>query len=144
MNLTSYFQPWSLSHIKKIGFEDMKTACENHGTSQYIIINTMNIDEQNCLIKNTINSNHEEKIINEIIDNYEIKKKKIIIYGKNCQDNSVENKSKQLYNLGFSQIYIYNGGLFEWLLLQDIYGFDEFKTTSTVIDLLKYKPYKIL
>jgi len=142
MNLSSYFQPWSLSNIKKIGFEDMKIACDHQ--NQYIIINTMNYDEQNCLIKNTININHEEKIINEIIDNYEIKKKKIIIYGKNCQDNSVENKSKQLYNLGFSQIYIYNGGLFEWLLLQDIYGCDEFKTTTTVIDLLKYKPCKIL
>jgi hypothetical protein len=142
MNLSSYFQPWSLSHIKKIGFEDMKTACDDK--NQYIIINTMDHDEQHCLIKNTINIHHEEKIINEIIDNYEIKKKKIIIYGKNCQDNSVENKSKQLYNLGFSQIYIYNGGLFEWLLLQDIYGFDEFKTTSNVIDLLKYKPNKIL
>jgi hypothetical protein len=142
MNLISYFQPWSLSHIKKIGFEDMKTACDDK--TQYIIINTMSYDEQNCLIKNTINIHNEEKMINEIIDNYEIKKKKIIIYGKNCQDNSVENKSKQLYNLGFSQIYIYNGGLFEWLLLQDIYGCDEFKTTTTVIDLLKYKPCKIL
>jgi hypothetical protein len=142
MNLISYFQPSSFSYIKKIGFEDMKTACDDK--TQYIIINTMSYDEQNCLIKNTINIHHEEKIINEIIDNYEIKKKKIIIYGKNCQDNSVENKSKQLYHLGFSQIYIYNGGLFEWLLLQDIYGCDEFKTTTTVIDLLKYKPCKIL
>lgn len=142
MNLSSYFQPWSLSHIQKIGFEDMKIACDN--PSQYIIINTLGYDEQNCLIKNTININNEEKIINEIIDNYEIKKKKIIIYGKNCQDNLVENKSKQLYNLGFSQIYIYMGGLFEWMLLQDVYGSDEFKTTSSVIDILKYKSNKIL
>jgi hypothetical protein len=42
--------------------------------------------------------------------------------------------------LGFENVYIYRGGMFEWLLLQDIYGFDEFQTTSKITDLLKYKP----
>ena len=32
------------------------------------------------------------------------------------------------------------GGIFEWLLLQDIYGDDQFKTTSRELDILKYKP----
>ena len=31
------------------------------------------------------------------------------------------------------------GGLFEWLLLQDIYGNDYFKTTTIENDFLKYK-----
>jgi len=30
--------------------------------------------------------------------------------------------------------------LFEWLLLQDIYGSEEFPTTSHELDILKYKP----
>jgi len=34
--------------------------------------------------------------------------------------------------------------LFEWLLLQDIYGYDEFPTTIKVLDILKYKPSKII
>ena len=35
---------------------------------------------------------------------------------------------------------LYIGGLFEWLLLQDIYGDDEFKTTKKELDILKFKP----
>jgi hypothetical protein len=31
------------------------------------------------------------------------------------------------------------GGLFEWLMLQDIYGYDEFPTTKKELDFLKYK-----
>jgi len=37
-------------------------------------------------------------------------------------------------------VHIYPGGIFEWLLLQDIYGDDMFKTTSKELDILKYKP----
>ena len=36
------------------------------------------------------------------------------------------------------------GGLFEWLLLQDMYGSDEFPTTNKELDVLKYKPISIL
>jgi enhancing lycopene biosynthesis protein 2 len=39
---------------------------------------------------------------------------------------------------------VYTGGLFEWLLLQDIYGTQEFLTTKKELDLLKFKPNKIL
>ena len=54
---------------------------------------------------------------------------KIIIYGKNSDDQTIYNKYDQLNKLGFYNIYLYSGGLFEWLLLQDIYGRDEFPTT---------------
>ena len=40
----------------------------------------------------------------------------------------------------FNHVYIYLGGLFEWLCLQDIYGENAFPTTTHEIDLLKYKP----
>ena len=39
----------------------------------------------------------------------------------------------------FTNVFIYPGGLFEWLLLQDIYGFDDFPTTKKERDHLKYK-----
>ena len=55
---------------------------------------------------------------------------KIIIYGKNCNDEKIYIKYQQLISLGFYNVFIYVGGLFEWLLLQDIYGSDEFPTTS--------------
>lgn len=69
---------------------------------------------------------------------------KIVIYGKNANDDKIYTKYQQLLNLGFYQIYVYTGGIFEWLLLQDIYGPNEFPTTKKELDLLKFKPKKLL
>ena len=60
----------------------------------------------------------------------------------NNNDESVIKKYKQLVSLGFENTYIYLGGMFEWLLLQDIYGNDNFPTTSRELDIMKYKPVK--
>jgi len=65
--------------------------------------------------------------------------KKLIIYGMNACDESLNYKYNQLAKLGFSNMYVYVGGLFEWLLLQDIYGDDNFPTTKKEPDILKYK-----
>ena len=120
--------------ISKIGYEEMQNNIKNDS----IIINTLNINEQQCLIKKTIPSSKEEETIN-----FYLKKNKviqIIIYGKNNLDESVVKKYKQLIDLGFKQVYIYCGGLFEWLLLQDIYGDEYFPTTIKEHNILKYKP----
>ena len=122
---------------KKVNFEDIQYIISN--SKEYILINTLPIDEQDCLIKNTLEYNLEEKRINELLNNYDYNIK-IIIYGKNTNDETVEKKYKQIFGLGFSELFIYYGGLFEWLLLQDIYGFQEFPTTNKVLDILKYKP----
>ena len=34
--------------------------------------------------------------------------------------------------------------MFEWLLLQDIYGAEDFNTTQDELDILKYKPQTAL
>ena len=102
-----------------------------------LLINTLDYSKQDCLIKNTINASKEEEILNS-----HLKKNKsiiILIYGENCSDNKVIEKYNQLYKLGFTNLYVYIGGLFEWLLLQDIYGDDEFPTTSKIYDILNYK-----
>ena len=126
---------------KYINFEDMQIILKQR--EKYIIINTLSIHEQDCLIKYTLHCNQEEKIINDFLFFFNKSNKKIIIYGKNSYDNSIDKKYKQLLNLGFVDIYIYKGGMFEWLLLQDIYGFELFPTTSKNLDLLKYRPIKI-
>jgi hypothetical protein len=122
--------------IKLICFEDVLHAI-NH-PSKFIIINTLPSSEQSCLIKNTIPIEKEEETMNRILssssDSY-----KIILYGKNSQDESVEKKRKQIIGLGFGDVYVYRGGLFEWCLLQDIYGSSNFETTVPVKDILKYK-----
>lgn len=132
-NITNIFE----TKYKKLMFEDIQFMIRT--PEQSIIINTMNVNEQDCLIKYTIPYQMEEKIINELITNCEFRKK-IIIYGKNANDESVEKKYKQLIVFGFSEVYLYVGGMFEWMLLQDIYGREEFPTTAKVLDLLRYKP----
>jgi len=121
--------------IQRFNFEDIQTAINNK--DRYIIINTLAISEQQCLIPNTIIFTEEENIINELISNRN--NKSIIIYGKNGNDMSIYDKYEQLSKLGLINIYIYPGGIFEWLCLQDIYG-DELFPTTKKLDILKYKP----
>lgn len=135
------FSNWFQPKIKRIGFEDMKYAVENR---QYMIINTMDISEQDCLIRNTIDIHTEEKRINEILESFEMKTKQMVIYGKNACDERTEKKCIQLQKLGFTHVFLYSGGMFEWLLLQDIYGEIEFPTTKKVLDILKYKPDRMI
>lgn len=126
--------------IKKINFEDMQIAIKN--PEVYIIINTLPPSEQNCLIVNTTLASDEENIINQFMKTN--KNVRIIIYGKNCNDDTTNKKYQQLMSLGFYNIFLYTGGLFEWLLLQDIYGKELFPTTKKELDLLRYKPNQML
>lgn len=121
--------------INKISFEDMKYCIDNNE----IIISVIPSHDEKCLIKGTINSSNEENKINDIYKKGELNKL-FIVYGYNSNDNNVAKKYKQLKELGFTNIHIYTGGLFEWLLLQDIYGFNNFPTTIYEINHLKYKP----
>jgi 23S rRNA pseudoU1915 N3-methylase RlmH len=129
------------SSAQKINYEDIQYVLKN--PESHVLINTLNENEQTCLIPNTININQEEEIINRLIKNGN-KNVKIIIYGKNCNDDKLYKKYSQLISLGFHSVYIYTGGMFEWLLLQDIYSSSEFPTTKKELDLLLFKPPKLL
>lgn len=120
----------------------MQKACNGSNVENYIIINTLDENMQKCLIKNTIQIDQEEKIINSIIK--KPRNKNIILYGKNCNDEKAYKKYEQLVKLGFTNVYIYVGGMFEWLLLQDIYGNELFPTTCKELDILKYKSHRVL
>jgi rhodanese-related sulfurtransferase len=129
------------SNSQKINFEDMQFAIKN--AESHLIINTLNENEQKCLILNTLPAHEEENVINKLLNNGN-RRVNIIIYGKNSNDNKIYEKHSQLTSLGFYNVYIYVGGMFEWLMLQDIYGDVEFPTTSKQLDILKYKPNKII
>jgi hypothetical protein len=132
--LASFFK----TIIKKASFEDIQYAI--NCPEKYIIINTLPVNEQSCLISNTVSCQEEEKLLNDMLSTYDFRNKYIIIYGKNSIDTTAENKYNQIKSLGFMNVLLYSGGLFEWLLLQDIYGKDEFSTTSYTLDILRYKP----
>ena len=120
---------------KNINFEDLQTAIKDN--EKTVIINTLDNNNQKCLIKGTIYIDDEVKILNTYITkNNTIR---IIIYGTNACDMTILKKYEQLISLGFYNVFIYPGGLFEWLLLQDIYGDDMFPTTTKEKDILKYK-----
>lgn len=121
------------SSVKKVNFEDIQEMSKD-----YILINTLSANEQSCLIKNTLPVDKEEQVINSLLKNY--KEQKIYIYGKNSNDESIYKKYEQILSLGLTEVYVYPGGLFEWLLLQDIYGDDTFPTNKKELDILKYKP----
>ena len=125
----------NVQRTKKVNYEDIQMLINNKPTNM-LLINTLGLHEQNCLIPNTVNVNLEEKIINDNLKNSNIK---IILYGKNNSDKTVEDKYLKLQGLGFTNIYIYPGGIFEWLCLQDIYGDKNFRTTSKELDILKFK-----
>jgi hypothetical protein len=120
----------------KIGFDDVFYVIQKIGMYQdpkkcpYLMINTLSLIEQDYLIKNTLSYQIEEELVNDLIndaslnlDNYVI-----VIYGENCVDDSVDKKYKQFLALGFRHVFIYYGGLFEWLMLQEIYGEERFPT----------------
>ena len=127
------------SSMNKINFEDIQYSLDKKET--FLIINTLSETEQDCLLPNTISPEKEISIINNLIKTGN-KNIKIIIYGKNCNDDKIYKKYSQLQTLGFYNIYLYVGGLFEWLMLQDIYGEREFPTSKKELDILKYKPQK--
>jgi rhodanese-related sulfurtransferase len=125
----------------KINFEDIQHVIVNKDI--FLLINTLDEQEQHCLILNTVPASKEIEVLNNLMQNNN-KKVKIIIYGKNANDTKLSYKYNQLISLGFYNVYVYMGGLFEWLLLQDIYGEQEFPTTKKELDILKYKPKKQL
>jgi rhodanese-related sulfurtransferase len=121
--------------IRKVNFEDVQYAIKQN--QNYLLINTLDSTEQSCLITKTVPVNKEVNLINEYL-----KKKinvNIIVYDKNANAPNLMKKYAQLTGLGFINVYIYPGGLFEWLLLQDIYGQDDFSTTKNELDHLKFK-----
>jgi hypothetical protein len=105
----------------------------------FVLINTLPESEQGCLIKNTIPANKETEFMNSLLN--KDKKKEIIVYGRNHRDLKVTEKYNQLKKLGFTNVYIYFGGLFEWLLLHIVYKEFNFPIDGTFHekDLLQYK-----
>ncbi len=128
----------NIQSMKKISFEDMLYSIDN----KYTIITVIN-DMNSCMIQGTVPIINEESVINNYYNNNNLSLP-IIIYGYNSCDENIVKKYKQLTELGFKNVYVYPGGIFEWLLLQDIYTTKFIKTNKTELNLLKYKPNNIL
>ena len=112
-----------------------KIMCEH----DIVLISTLPENQQSCLIKNTIHATKETDFMNHLLNKN--KNKEIIIYGRNHRDLKIIEKYNQLKKLGFTNVYIYFGGLFEWLLLHIAYKEMNFPIDGTFCEneLLNYK-----
>jgi hypothetical protein len=130
------------SAIKKVNFDDIiMISLKNN----YILIHVMEKEDEDLLIKGTLSINEEIEKMNSLLSSEKMNVT-IVIYGKNTDDVSkVIRRYRQLNEMGFSNVYVYLGGLFEWLLLQEIYGNDEIKTNNICKkNILDYKPARSL
>ena len=129
----------NIQGIPRIHFEELQDKLSSSQQIDFCLINTMEDSCQHCLIQHTIQISNEEESINQLLKKKHFKKQ-IILYGKNYHDPKVIRKYNQLIHLGFKDVCIFFGGMFEWLCLQEIYGKELFPITcSGVIDILKYK-----
>jgi rhodanese-related sulfurtransferase len=102
-----------------------------------ILINTLPLTRQDCLIKGTLKALIEVEYMNKLLKTN--KNKEIIVYGIHHTDLSVIQKYNQLKKLGFKNVYIYFGGMYEWLLLQDVFGSINFQTDGIIENIVDYK-----
>jgi len=133
-----------VSLVPKVSYEDIQMVVYRnmHVKHSTLIINTLPPSLQHCLIQTTLDIRFEERIVNTFIE--QKPDIMIIVYGKNSNDITILHKYEQLVKLGFTNVHIYTGGIFEWMLLHEIYGKDLFKITKYEIDILRYRPKSVL
>lgn len=133
-----------VSLVPKVSYEDLQMVVYRNMNVQHstLIINTLPPSLQHCLIKTTVDIRFEERVVNAFI--HKKPDIMIIVYGKNSNDITILHKYEQLVKLGFTNVHIYTGGIFEWMLLHEIYGKDLFKITKYEIDILRYRPKSVL
>jgi hypothetical protein len=110
---------------------------QKNNQNDIILINTLPITRQDCLIKGTLKAFIEVEYMNKLLKTN--KNKEIVVYGIHHTDTSVIQKYNQLKKLGFTNVHIYFGGMYEWLLLQEVFDTTNFQTDGIVKNIVDYK-----
>ena len=126
---------FSAPSLERVTYEEVHAALRD---SRVCIVSTLPAHDQSCLIARTLAPQEEERRLNAHLKRGEARCP-IVVYGRNAADGAPDKKCRQLQNLGFTSVRLYAGGLFEWVLLQDIYGAELFPTTSVCADPLLFK-----
>jgi hypothetical protein len=121
--------------IRRASFEDVQYAIQG----KCLLISVLGDHEQSVLVKGTVPASDEVRLVEDALSH----KREILVYGLHSSDARVLAKCEQIIKLG-GQPVAYVGGLFEWLLLQDIYGTDSFPTMGFTLDHLHFKPNNVL
>lgn len=147
----------------RLNFEDVQSVIANRSISNgggdgtdrggisahtvtYLIISTLKSEFLNCVISGTVPAAQEEARINDILSGNTVNGDTItiIVYGLHATDETAYAKYEQLLKHGITRVCVYVGGMFEWLLLQDVYGADLFPTSGKkdAADIIKYRPQR--
>jgi hypothetical protein len=126
----------SFKETPPVNYQDVLSV--SLGKHRALLITTLQQTEISVLIRGTIPLAKEEEVVNHFLSKDTTIP--IFLYGTNNNDTKVFTKYEQLIGLGFKNVYVYLGGLFEWLLLNEIYGTDNFPIQGSELDLLKYAP----
>ena len=78
----------NIESIPVVNYEDVQLFLKN--PNHYILLNTFDINHQECLILNTLKAQDEEEKMNYYLNNN--KSINIIIYGRNSNDSTTYNK----------------------------------------------------
>lgn len=109
-----------------------------------ILISTLPEDTQGCLIPQTVACHDEERWINDVLERKKQGLYTVIVYGANHLDATVDRKCAQMRTMGFRSVHAYLGGMFEWLLLHEVFGEENFPVAqpsrSGVPDILAFRP----
>ena len=144
----------------RLNFEDVQSVIANRGVSNggvvggsggggtdrglVLIISTLKSEFLNCVRSGTVPAAQEEARINDILSGNTVNGDTItiIVYGLHATDETAYAKYEQLLKHGITRVCVYVGGMFEWLLLQDVYGADLFPTSGKkdAADIIKYRP----
>jgi hypothetical protein len=116
--------------LEKANFDEV--ASRNKTT---ILINVLSEAEQGVLIRGTVPCSDEVAEVENAI----AQRDTILVYGMNCHDERIFAKYQQIKKLG-GKPKVYVGGLFEWMLLNEIYGNERFPLSTDQFDLYQYRP----
>jgi len=90
-----------------------------HGYS--LILSTMITQRGSPFILGTLSKQLEEVTLSAMLRTKRFNIP-ILVYGHNSFDKTVETMCNILLNRGFTHVFVYIGGMFEWLLLNKLYG----------------------
>ena len=132
--ITSLITEPNVSKVSPLDIADIINKKSRHHANT-LIISTLNIEYEHFVIQGTVPIQEEADLINKLISKKSFETK-IIIYGKNSSDERIYEKYNQLVKHGFTYCSVYVGGLFEWLLLQEVCGREEFPTKTECVHVL--------
>ena len=102
-------------------------------TTGVILLATPDVDSKGWRIAGTLSPQTEEREINRVIQAYNASgkppKEKIVYYGLNAVDKSPDEQVAKLAGHGIAAS-VYRGGVFEWLLLREVFGAESYAVTS--------------